>query len=79
MNFNSDINSSARFTRVDTNQSVDVYYNPSSIKPSPDMQPLMQKIMQNQATKDDIETFGKLWQDRVKKIFENSDEVIVVK
>ena len=78
MNFNSDINSSARFTRVDTNQSVDVYYNPSSIKPSPDMQPLMQKIMQNQATKDDIETFGKLWQDRVKKIFENSDEVIVV-
>ena len=79
MNFNSDINSSARFTRVDTNQSVDVYYNPSSIKPSPDMQPLMQKIMQNQATKDDIETFGKLWQDRVRKIFENSDEVIVVK
>jgi len=79
MNFNSDINSSARFTRVDTNQSVDVYYNPSNIKPSPDMQPLMQKIMQNQATKDDIETFGKLWQDRVRKIFENSDEVIVVK
>jgi len=76
MDFNSDINSSARFTRVDTNKSVDVFYNPSSIMPSPAMQPLMQKMMQGMATPAEMKEFGELWQDRVQKIFENSDSVI---
>ncbi len=79
MDFNSDINSSARFTRVDTNKSVDVIYNPSSIMPSPAMQALMQKMMQGMATPAEIKEFGELWQDRVKRIFENSESVIQTK
>lgn len=43
MDFSSNIASSARFTRIDNSKSVDVYYDPSSIMPSPNMQPLMQK------------------------------------
>ena len=43
MTFNSNIDASGRFTRVDSGKSVDVTYNPSSIMPNPAMQPLMQK------------------------------------
>jgi len=78
MSFSTDINASARFTRVDSGKSVDVTYNPSSIMPNPAMQPLMQKIMQGAATSDELQEFGKLWQDRVQRIFENLDEVVRV-
>ena len=78
MNFNADINSSARFSRVDNGKSVDVFYNPSSIAPDPSMQPLMQKMMQGMASQEEIKAFGDAWQDRVKRIFENIDNVIKV-
>ena len=78
MFFNSDIDSSARFTRVDNNKSVDVIYNPSSIMPNPAMQPLMQKMMQGAASSDELKEFGRLWQDRVARIFENLNEVVRV-
>ena len=79
MFFDADINSSARFTRVDTGKSVDVFYNPSSITPDPKMQPLMQKVMQKSATKDEFEEFGRLWQDRVERICKNPDDVVEVR
>ncbi|MFT7004305.1 MAG: hypothetical protein ACJAWW_001663 [Sulfurimonas sp.] len=78
MDFNSDINSSARFTRVDSGESVDVFYDPASIMPSPNMQALMQKIMSGIAQPLEIKEFGTLWQDRVKRIFENTQSVIRV-
>lgn len=78
MTFNSDIDCSGRFTRVDNNKSVDVTYNPSSIMPNPAMQDLMQKMMQGVATSDELKEFGKLWQDRVARIFENLNEVVRV-
>jgi len=78
MSFNSSVNASARFIRVDSGKSVDVTYNPSSIMPNPAMQPLMQKMMQGAATSDELQEFGRLWQDRVQKIFENLDEVVRV-
>lgn len=78
MNFNVAIDSSARFTRVDNGQSVDVSYNPSSIMPNPKMQTLMGKMMQGNATADELKEFGELWQDRVARIFENLDEVVQV-
>jgi len=78
MNFNSDISSSARFTRVDSGKSVDVYYDPSSVAPSPNMGPLMQKMMGGLAEPSEIKEFGELWQDRVKRIFENTNSVVKV-
>ena len=78
MDFNSEIESSVRFTRVDTSKSVDVTYNPSSVMPNPDMQPLMMKMMQGSASSDELKEFGALWQDRVKRIFDNLDKVIKV-
>jgi hypothetical protein len=78
MAFNTPINSSARFTRVDTGKVVDVTYNPSIIAPSPAMQPLMGKMMQGLASPEELKQFGALWQDRVERIFENLEQVVQV-
>ncbi len=79
MFFNAKIDSSARFTRIDTGKSVDVYYNPNIVPPSSQMQPLMQKVMTQTATPDEIKAFGKLWQERVEKILckHNFDEKVI--
>jgi hypothetical protein len=79
MKFNSNIEASARFTRVDSGKSVDVYYDPSSVPPSQEMGMYAQKVMGGVASADDIKAFGEHWQDRVKRIFENIDSVITVK
>ncbi|WP_457747298.1 FmdE family protein [Sulfurimonas sp.] len=78
MYFNAKIDSSARFTRVDTGKSVDVNYNPNSIPADSQMMPLMQKLTSGEATPEDVKKFGELWQDRVKRIFENINEVVEV-
>lgn len=79
MFFNANIDSSARFTRVDSGKSVDVYYNFSAIEANPAMAPLMQKLSSGQAEPEDIKRFGELWQERVKRIFENLEEVVEVR
>jgi len=76
MKFNSNIEASARFTRVDNGKSVDVFYDPSSVAPKPEMGPLMQKLMGGVATPEEAKEFGAVWQDRVKRIFENIPSVI---
>ncbi|HUH42129.1 MAG TPA: FmdE family protein [Sulfurimonas sp.] len=78
MKFDADINSAVKFTRVDTGKSVEVYYDPSSIGGSPKMQQLMQKIMGGMANNEEVKEFGSLWQDRVKRIFENIPAVTKV-
>jgi len=76
MHFNADITSSVRFTRISNAQSVEVIYNPNSIKPNPNMMPLMQKLLSGEASVEQIKEFGTLWQERVEKIFQNIDKVI---
>jgi formylmethanofuran dehydrogenase subunit E len=76
MEFKSDIPSSVRFTRVDTKQSVDIFYNPNQIKVDSLMQPLMQKVLQGDATTNEKIDFARLWQERVEKIFLNIEKVI---
>ena len=78
MHFNADIDSSARFTRVDSGESVDVTYNPNEVKPNPKMMPLMQKLSSGEASADEVREFGMLWQERVERIFENLDAVVEV-
>ena len=83
MDYNSDINSSVRFTRLDNLgkkvKSVDVFYDPSNVGGNPKMQPLMQKVMMNQASQEEAKEFGELWQERVKKILiDNKENVIRV-
>lgn len=78
MFFEKDISSSVRFTRVDTQKSVDVFYDPSMIGSHPNMQELMQKAISKTASSDELKEFGKLWQNRVEQISLKIDEVIRV-
>lgn len=78
MRFDANISSSVKFTRVDNGKSVEVYYDPSSIGGSPKMQQLMQKMMGGMASGEEAKEFGALWQDRVKRIFENIPTVTKV-
>jgi len=76
MSFQAEINSSVRLTRLDTKEVVDVFYDPSRIPADPQMQPLMQKIMQGAGNEAEQQQFGQLWQARVEQIFANVDQVI---
>jgi hypothetical protein len=74
MDFSAPISASARFSRVDTGASVDLYYNPNVVPPLPDMQTLMQKVMNARAEPEDIKAFGIFWQERVERILlDNAD------
>ncbi|PHR57536.1 MAG: hypothetical protein COA44_05725 [Arcobacter sp.] len=81
MSFNQDL-PSLRFTRTDTNKSVDVFYDPTSIKVEPRQMQLMKAIMQGSASQEEKQEFGELWQDRVKRIlvdnFNNVDIIRVI-
>ncbi|WP_373069304.1 FmdE family protein [Sulfurimonas sp.] len=79
VSFNALIDSSVKFKRNDTNESVEITYNPDVIKPDPAQAELMQKLLRNFATDEEAKEFKKLWQGRVKKIFENIDKVITIK
>lgn len=78
MFFEEKIASNVRFTRRDSKQSVDIFYDPSSISPDANMSPLMQKCVSKMATSEEKKEFGKLWQQRVENIYLNKDNVIKV-
>jgi formylmethanofuran dehydrogenase subunit E len=71
LSYDSSITREVRLTRLDNGKSVEVDYDPSSVMPSPQMQPLMGKIMQKQASVEERVEFGRLWQERVEKILIN--------
>ncbi len=68
LTYDQKIEGSVRLTRIDNGKSVGLDYNPSSIPGNPEQQILLQKIMQGSATDEEKARFGKLWQERVKKI-----------
>ena len=78
MVFNAEINGAVEFKRLDTNKTVTVTYDHSSVAGNPKMQELMGKLMQGAATPEEKKEFGELWQSRVEAIFNSIDEVITV-
>lgn len=79
LKYEAPIKGEMRFTRVDNGQSVEVSYDLSNVALSSFDPLLMQKGLQGTATKDELETFGRAWQQRVKEILlQYKDEVIKV-
>ena len=78
MSFENDISSNMKLTRIDTNESVEVFYNPSSFPPKQEMQELMQKCITKKANDNEKKEFKKLWQERVKEISKNVESVIKI-
>ena len=78
MEFNSNIKSSIKLTRTDTNKSVELIYNPNSVLAHKNMASLMKKVMSGTANSDEKVLFGQLWQERVEQILMNPNEVISI-
>lgn len=78
MQFDSNVQGNVKFTRKDTNKSVDVYYDASSIGADANMPVLMQACMQGVANAQQKREFARLWQVRVENIAKNVEQVITV-
>jgi len=74
LDFNTQTQAEVTLTRVDTQESVRLSYDPSSIPADPMMQPLMAKTLQNIASKDETQKFAMLWQQRVESILLSNDK-----
>lgn len=80
--FNADIPGEIRFTRQDTGASVDVLAHLRSVPGDPDTPGLMQRGLHGDATAEENERFGRIWQDRVRRILlehANDGEVFVIR
>ncbi|MCF6206552.1 MAG: hypothetical protein L3J47_06650 [Sulfurovum sp.] len=71
-----------RLTRLDTDESVELSYDPSIVPADAAMKPLMGKALQGLASPEEQKQFGALWQARVEKILlspELWDKMITIK
>lgn len=71
--FGADIQSNVRFTRTDTNKSVEVSYMPGRVVNSGE---IMQSALGPEATEESRKSFPKRWQKMVESIFDNAEKVI---
>jgi hypothetical protein len=76
--FASRIPSEVRFTRTDTGAGVDVGLQLALVPADPAMSPLLQRCARGEANSDAAE-FGRLWQDRVRRILvDHADDVRLI-
>jgi hypothetical protein len=66
--FNASIGGEMRFERIDTGAAVIAAYHPEVVPPEPAMKELMQLVLAGVASNLDKKEFGRLWQERVKRI-----------
>jgi hypothetical protein len=79
--FSVDMPGEIRFTRLDTNQSVNAISNLQLVPSSPRMSELISACISNTATQPEIAEFQSLWQGRVRSILlehSNDPEVFVI-
>jgi len=80
--FGQPIDGEVCLTRLDTEESVTLSYDPSIVPPDPKMQPLMAKVLQGTASPEEQALFKQLWQERVARILTDMsiwDKVITIK
>jgi hypothetical protein len=69
-----------RFKRNDTGAEVEIEIDTSPVAADPMMRPLMQLSMTGQANAAQRREFGRLWQDRVRRLLiDHADDPAVVK
>ena len=73
LHYGADIKSNIRLTRLDTNKSVDISYQPGRVVSPGD---IMMSAIGPDATKESKSSFPERWQEMVKIVFENADTVI---
>ncbi len=78
--FGAPIETELRFERLDTGQAVAASYHPETVPSAPAMQQLMPKVIGGSATSEEHREFGRLWQERVRRILidRRDDPALVV-
>ena len=66
--FNAAIGGEMQFQRADNGAAVIAAYHPELVPPTPAMRELMPMVMAGAASGEEVKEFGRLWQDRVKRI-----------
>jgi hypothetical protein len=74
--FGANIEADVCFTRVDTQKKVCINYRPKKIV---NPMEILKSAIKPDAKKEDVESFGKRFQEMVKTVFENTDKVIEIK
>jgi hypothetical protein len=75
-----DLPAEVRLTRLDTGASVLLDYHPERVPPGPEMAPLMARVVGGVADTAERVEFGRLWQDRVRRILlEHGDDPELVR
>lgn len=73
--FNVALTATMRFTRLDNGAACTVDYQAQRVPAAPEMAPLMQKTIDGSATESERREFGRLWQERVRRILvEHADD-----
>lgn len=73
MSFGQPIEGDIRFERRDTGNAVTVSFNAAVVPPPSDLMPRLFLAMGADATQEQKAAFADVWQDRVRRIFENAD------
>ena len=68
MRYGADIEGTVRFVRRDNNALIELSYHPENVPPDPRQPELMRQIAEGSATEATIKEFGKIWQERVRRI-----------
>jgi formylmethanofuran dehydrogenase subunit E len=79
MSFGNEIDGVMKVTRLDTNKSVSVNYDISSIQKPEKLGVLMQKSLHENASSQEKKEFAMLWQKGVENIFRNIEQHIIIK
>ncbi len=73
VSYNEIMEGEVKLTRLATDESVVLSYDPSMVPADPKMKELMMKSLQCRSCAEENEAFGRLWQERVEKILLNQD------
>lgn len=68
LSFNADITGEMRLERTDTGTAVIAAFHPECVPPAPAMRALMPLVLSGVAGDEEQKEFGRLWQDRVKRL-----------
>ena len=71
--FNAPIDGTIRFQRLDTGAQATASFNAGAVPASPQMMPALHKALDAGASEEQKRQFAQMWQDRVRRIFDQAD------
>lgn len=68
LDFDAEVGGTMALERIDDGRKADIAYDPSVVAADPAMRPALERVLSGSGSDGDRQTFGALWQDRVRRI-----------